>query len=312
MLERLTSVQMNGIDTNLANALDMLNGGSYEIQAPVEIASAGLGVYFEWTCPVSFTSLFAASGPAQFTHSITNTGNMNLGTSSANLFNVVSTVNFAAPVLFWNTAPVTIDNNLTVNGTATIETISGLETIGGTVVATGAWTFSNTVGMSGNLTVGGNTTLGNASGDTVTVNAGTVTLGTGPTNTVNVPARMNPSLPIRIRGNHHEYVVAANANKTYYATGFSPGGTESPGNEVDSQGFIVALNFTSARKFNLSVFNDPSGEDLWIFNASGQTIDIHINDPNFAGAAAFTLTNGQKGMFFCFNNGGGASWYRLV
>jgi hypothetical protein len=74
--------------------------------------------------------------------------------------NVVDAVNYFSGIL--NSSAVTITGG-TINSTP----------IGGSTASTGAFT---TLSASGNLTVDGNTTLGNASGDTITLNAATATI----------------------------------------------------------------------------------------------------------------------------------------
>jgi len=80
--------------------------------------------------------------------------------------NVVDAVSYFSGTVVSSSATIT---GGTINGT----------TIGASTASTGAFTTlaaSGNTGLSGNLTVNGNTTLGDASGDTITLNAATATI----------------------------------------------------------------------------------------------------------------------------------------
>ncbi len=167
--------------------------------------------------------------------------------------NVVDAVNYFSGIL--NSSAVTITGG-TINSTP----------IGGSTASTGAFT---TLSASGNLTVDGNTTLGNASGDTITLNAATATIpnnlnfnGTG---TVRLPNGTTGQRPTPAAG-MIRYNTTSGLFEGYTTQWGGIGGASANG-AVYENAQSITENYTMTTNFN--------GESVGpITIASGVTVTI--------------------------------------
>jgi hypothetical protein len=167
--------------------------------------------------------------------------------------NVVDAVNYFSGIL--NSSAVTITGG-TINNTP----------IGGSTASTGAFT---TLSASGNLTVDGNTTLGNASGDTITLNAATATIpnnlnfnGTG---TVRLPNGTTGQRPTPAAG-MIRYNTTSGLFEGYTTQWGGIGGASANG-AVYENAQSITENYTMTTNFN--------GESVGpITIASGVTVTI--------------------------------------
>jgi hypothetical protein len=166
---------------------------------------------------------------------------------------VVDAVNYFSGIL--NSSAVTITGG-TINSTP----------IGGSTASTGAFT---TLSASGNLTVDGNTTLGNASGDTITLNAATATIpnnlnfnGTG---TVRLPNGTTGQRPTPAAG-MIRYNTTSGLFEGYTTQWGGIGGASANG-AVYENAQSITENYTMTTNFN--------GESVGpITIASGVTVTI--------------------------------------
>jgi hypothetical protein len=167
--------------------------------------------------------------------------------------NVVDAVNYFSGIL--NSSAATITGG-TINSTP----------IGGSTASTGAFT---TLSASGNLTVDGNTTLGNASGDTITLNAATATIpnnlnfnGTG---TVRLPNGTTGQRPTPAAG-MIRYNTTSGLFEGYTTQWGGIGGASADG-AVYENAQTISNNYTMTTNFN--------GESVGpITIASGVTVTI--------------------------------------
>ena len=173
--------------------------------------------------------------------------------------NVVDALNYFSGVLVSSAATITGGS---IDGTA----------IGGSTAAAGAFTTlaaSGNTALSGNLTVDGNTTLGNASGDTITLNAATATIpnnlnfnGTG---TVRLPNGTTGQRPTPAAG-MIRYNTTSGLFEGYTTQWGGIGGASADG-AVYENAQTISNNYTMTTNFN--------GESVGpITIASGVTVTI--------------------------------------
>ena len=185
--------------------------------------------------------------------------------------NVVNPLTYYSGTLVSNSATIT---GGTINGTA----------IGGSSAAAGSFTTlaaSGTLGvtgnttLSGNLSVDGNTTLGNASGDTITANAGTMNIpnnlvfnGTG---SVTVPNGTTGERPTPTVG-MMRYNSSTDSFEGYTTAGWGAigGGASAEGAIYQNLNYI-ASNFTfSANSNGMSVGPMTINSGVTVTVPSGQ------------------------------------------
>jgi hypothetical protein len=167
--------------------------------------------------------------------------------------NVVDALSYFSGTLVSSAATITGGS---INSTA----------IGGSTASTGAFT---TLSASGNLTVDGNTTLGNASGDTITLNAATATIpnnlnfnGTG---TVRLPNGTTGQRPTPAAG-MIRYNTTSGLFEGYTTQWGGIGGASADG-AVYENAQTISNNYTMTTNFN--------GESVGpITIASGVTVTI--------------------------------------
>lgn len=157
--------------------------GSYTTGAtttPLSASWAQIGVYNQALRFEAFTTAsHVLSGGILFSYSGSNRPDLKI--SASNGATLVG-INTATP-----TNTLQVNGGITaVNITASGNISSSAGLIGQTLTTSGNSTIGGNETITGNLSVEGNTTLGNASSDTVTVNAQTVTLQTPLLSTANV------------------------------------------------------------------------------------------------------------------------------
>ena len=173
--------------------------------------------------------------------------------------NVVDAVNYFSGIL--NSSAVTITGG-TINGTS----------VGASTASTGAFTTLSASGnttLTGDLAVNGNTTLGNASGDTITLNAATATIpnnlnfnGTG---TVRLPNGTTGQRPTPAAG-MIRYNTTSGLFEGYTTQWGGIGGASANG-AVYENAQSITENYTMTTNFN--------GESVGpITIASGVTVTI--------------------------------------
>jgi hypothetical protein len=145
----------------------------------------------------------------------------------------------------------TLSASSTVSGTGFSTYLASPPAIGGTLANAGSFT---TLSATGNLTVDGNTTLGNASGDTITANAGTMNIpnnlvfnGTG---SISVPNGTTGERPTPTAG-MIRYNSSTDSFEGYTTVGWGAigGGASAEGAIYQNINFI-ASNFTFSPNSN--------------------------------------------------------------
>lgn len=118
------------------------------------------------------------------------------------------------------------------------------------ITATTDSTINASLGVTGNLTVDGNTTLGNASGDTVTVNAASIT----------IPNATTVSASNGLTFTDSQFVLADNTDSTKKAqfelSGITTGTTRTytlPNTTTSLAGLATAQTFSAAQTFSSTV-----------------------------------------------------------
>ena len=173
--------------------------------------------------------------------------------------NVVDALNYFSGTLISSSAPITGGS---IDGTA----------IGGSTAAAGAFTTLEASGnttLTGDLAVNGNTTLGNASGDTITLNAATATIpnnlnfnGTG---TVRLPNGTTGQRPTPAAG-MIRYNTTSGLFEGYTTQWGGIGGASADG-AIYENAQTISNNYTMTTNFN--------GESVGpITIASGVTVTI--------------------------------------
>ena len=155
-----------------------------------------------------------------------------------NAIDVVDVLNYFSGTLVSSSATIT---GGTINGTA----------IGGSSAAAGSFT---TLSASGNLSVDGNTTLGNASGDTITANADTMSVpnnlyfsGTG---SIRLPNGTTGERPTPFVG-MVRYNTTTAGFEGYTATGWGNiGGGASANGAIYENRNTISANYTLTTNFN--------------------------------------------------------------